>query len=450
MASQLFIAYTVGDRQTAGIVRTGLAKGGICSWAAFRDAPVGIDRNAAIQAAFDSSEACLVILSPYSDNEALTEQVKRAREREMPLFVLSLANVFPPYALAEVLRDATTVVADLTPSEAQIAYLVQTLQAALPQSFRDESLIAAEEAVAPMPAFPRTPPPEETASPAQSVLSPLTQPAAASEVLGALPEPTPVLFTPVASAPSQEAPLEIPTVAAVSPLPETSATAPMFTGEYGVPPARPAPVAVPAVPMLFDLSPTPPITPATIRTPARNRALLPILIGGGLALLAAFFGIALLIFHHLSFSDWKAFAPAGGEFTAWMPGSPLPQTRAGVGVAMVIYNSTDGKSQYIVSYFDLGAGTDLGETQQALDALKKLKVSTLQGTLAEEHNVTAGSQSGLEFILQKPQGVAMKDMRFRIFIINNRVFQLEAMGDEMALHSPDTDKFFDSFRAPGT
>src|SRR5438046_2088014 len=100
MASQVFIACTEGDRQSAAAVCAALERGGMRGWLAFRDVPVGVDTRTTALQAIETSAACLLILSPETKvSFALIEQVIRAREWRLPLFALRLGNPLPSPAL---------------------------------------------------------------------------------------------------------------------------------------------------------------------------------------------------------------------------------------------------------------------------------------------------------------------------------------------------------------
>jgi hypothetical protein len=147
--------------------------------------------------------------------------------------------------------------------------------------------------------------------------------------------------------------------------------------------------------------------------------------------------------------DWKEFTPPGGEFTILMPGSPVHNTRSDEGVVIQFYTSLEGTSQYAASYFDVEKVDVIANPIEVIDAIKKAKTEALRGTLAEERDITVGSKEGREFVIRNPQEIGVRDMRMRIFIVGNRVFQIFVMGDNSALHSPEAEKFFDSIHVPG-
>jgi hypothetical protein len=135
MASQIFIAHTESDRQTAALVCAALERGGMRGWLVFREVPIGVDTRTTALQAIETSAACVLILSSATDaNSALLEQVNRVREWGLPLIALRLGSLLPPPALQEALQTSLSVDADPAPSEPQLEPLVKTVRAALLRS----------------------------------------------------------------------------------------------------------------------------------------------------------------------------------------------------------------------------------------------------------------------------------------------------------------------------
>ncbi|HLK58579.1 MAG TPA: DUF4328 domain-containing protein [Chthonomonadaceae bacterium] len=189
-------------------------------------------------------------------------------------------------------------------------------------------------------------------------------------------------------------------------------------------------------------------TPYGLPALASGGPLYPILTAIGMLLLLGVIGGAVIGFQNRG-ADWKEYSPPMGEFTVLMPGDPKPQTQTDGGVTVHLFQSSDGTTQYVASYIDVGQGGPILNPQAVLDALKKAKAEGLEGELAEEQSVTVGSQQGEDYTLLHPHGPGMQNMRSRTFIVGNRLFQFMVMGDDTVLHGPDVDKFYNSIRVPG-
>jgi len=145
---------------------------------------------------------------------------------------------------------------------------------------------------------------------------------------------------------------------------------------------------------------------------------------------------------------WAEFSPPEGQFKVQMPGNPKHKTQADGDTPQQLYTSDDGASVYVVGYFDVGR-SPIANQWAALNALKQDKVQVLQGTLAEERDINVGAQAGQDYVVRNPRQSSSQDMRLRVFIVGNRVFQFIVMGHGTALHNANAEKFFESIYVPG-
>lgn len=441
MASQIFIAHTERDQQTAAAVCSALERNGMRGWLAFRDVPMGMDPRTALMQAIDASAACVLILSPQTDNAALIEQVRPAIQRELPLIALRLESTFPTQALAEALRSAASVYAGAIPSEAQLGLLVRETQNALARS--------------PQKAGPTATP----LSPQQNI-PPLSSPGYAPTASN----PAVPTVPPMASAPS---PPVVPPVGYTSPPPSVpvapasvpnppAASGPSYAGGYGGAPGG-APIGGPGVapPPGNYTPPNYPGYPQGAETnysasaaPKSSPSPLAIVAGLGGACILLLVIIAAVAFSKMhsdndtthSNGNWKTFTASDAGYSILMPGTPTPQTQYDGSTKVNMYVGADQGTQYIASYFEAPGA----EANSAFDILQKAKVDGLQGTLEDAHDVTLGSLHGRDFTVSNPQKPGVKDARFEVFLSNGRLFQFMIMGDKSALNGYDADRFFDS------
>ena len=139
--------------------------------------------------------------------------------------------------------------------------------------------------------------------------------------------------------------------------------------------------------------------------------------------------------------DWKEFTGPDGKFTVLMPGTPKEQSQPAPvpGLTVKMYMVDLGSSAFAVSTTDLPPGTPFDYTAGVQGAIQGY-----QGKLLSSTDVTIGGSKGKAFEAEiaKPKGYVSGQM----VVVNNRLYQLIAIGSNARTSNPDVQKFFDSFK----
>jgi hypothetical protein len=149
-------------------------------------------------------------------------------------------------------------------------------------------------------------------------------------------------------------------------------------------------------------------------------------------------------------TDWKTFAPEGGNFSVLMPGEPQDashtrKTPQGNLTSHLYLYSSKGTA-YAVSYLDRPASKDTATPEQILDSMRDAEVAKSGGKLLGTSSIKLPSGApGREIQVSITQGDGKHAMRDRIFLVNNRLYQVMAVVPSDQLDAPDTLKYLNSF-----
>jgi hypothetical protein len=149
--------------------------------------------------------------------------------------------------------------------------------------------------------------------------------------------------------------------------------------------------------------------------------------------------------------DWKEFAPAEGRFKALMPGTPKPyklDTESDFGKGVLHMNTVQaGKTMYGANYCDFPAEVKKAPLKQVYDSSRDGAVANLDGKLASENDIKLGDYSGREIQIDVAGGKQL--FRARVFLVDQRLYQVVVFGSKEAVTSKDAEKFLDSFKLTG-
>lgn len=150
-------------------------------------------------------------------------------------------------------------------------------------------------------------------------------------------------------------------------------------------------------------------------------------------------------------TPWQVFSPAGGSFSVLMPGAPVDRsheqkTTSGT-VSMHLYIYTTEDTAYAVSYVDRPAHKDASDGEKWLETVRDTEVAKSGGTLLSAATLKLGNTwPGRELQVRLRQGDGKRAMRDRLFLVNNRLYQVLVVLPEDKINTADTGKFIDSFQ----
>jgi hypothetical protein len=191
--------------------------------------------------------------------------------------------------------------------------------------------------------------------------------------------------------------------------------------------------------------------PASRKAPERKppkkkrKAALVLGILAGVALLAVAlcFGGGYWAWHSLTTKTWSEFTSTDGGFSASFPGKPKETTESGAEgntTHTFIVETNFGREAFAVSYLDTN---HIGD-----DSFLEL-LAGFEGTVKSKKPITLNGQSGLEFDIESSFSTTPLLIRNRMFLVNQRVFQVMVTAAKDTINSDDAKKFLDSFKLIG-
>jgi hypothetical protein len=160
------------------------------------------------------------------------------------------------------------------------------------------------------------------------------------------------------------------------------------------------------------------------------------------------FAIGLASVHAEDKPDWKEFASQEGRFKVLMPGTPKQDkfdTESDFGKGVLYMNSIAvGKTMYGANYCDFPAEIKKAPIKQVFDSSRDGAVANMQGKLAGEKDIKLGDYPGREIQIDVAGGKQL--FRARVYLVDQRLYQVVVMGTKEAATSKDADKFLDSFK----
>ena len=145
--------------------------------------------------------------------------------------------------------------------------------------------------------------------------------------------------------------------------------------------------------------------------------------------------------------EWKEFSSKDGRFTVLMPGTPEQEqadTESDFGKGVLHMNTVQaGKVMYGAHYCDFPAKIKKAPTQQVFDSSRDGAVDNLDGKLADEKEIKLGDYPGREIRIEVAGGKRL--FRVRVYLVDQRLYQVVVFGTKATATSKEADKFLDSF-----
>lgn len=141
-----------------------------------------------------------------------------------------------------------------------------------------------------------------------------------------------------------------------------------------------------------------------------------------------------------TYNGWIRFSPKGAGFVVMLPGEPKEDTDVKPNFTTHMYTVTVGKAIFLVGYGQYAPGVHL-DPQKELEANRDNFNKGLKATLLTSRSFELDGRVGLEFT-SETSGV---DLKSRVFLVDNKVFQLATLVFKGNDETRSVDRFLDSF-----
>ena len=146
--------------------------------------------------------------------------------------------------------------------------------------------------------------------------------------------------------------------------------------------------------------------------------------------------------------EWKEFASKEGRFKVLMPGIPKQnqvETESDFGKGILHMNVVQaGKTMYGANYCDFPAAIKKVPLKQLFDSSRDGAVANLEGKLANEKDIKLGEHPGREIQIDVANGKQL--FRVRVYLVDQRLYQVVILGTKEQATSKTADRFLDSFK----
>ncbi len=148
--------------------------------------------------------------------------------------------------------------------------------------------------------------------------------------------------------------------------------------------------------------------------------------------------------------DWKAFAPEGEGFSVLLPGTPIGETESQASALGVVESAwfdlerEGDKLAYRVRYDDYPPAIfGLFDGSQLLYARQKRIEHVVEGKIVDEEAISIDEYEGKQFTIELPDE---KLGLYRIFLIDQRIYQLTVKAAPQDISAGEVSQFLDSFK----
>jgi hypothetical protein len=150
-------------------------------------------------------------------------------------------------------------------------------------------------------------------------------------------------------------------------------------------------------------------------------------------------------------AEWKAFTSKEGKFKVLMPGTPKQEkldAESDFGKGVLHMNVVQlGKTMYGANYSDFPAEIKKFPIKQILDSSRDGAVDNLKGKLAKEKDIKLDKYPGREVQIEVGEGKQL--FRARVYLVDQRLYQVVVFGTKEEATSKEAEKFLDSFMLTG-
>jgi len=148
--------------------------------------------------------------------------------------------------------------------------------------------------------------------------------------------------------------------------------------------------------------------------------------------------------------EWKAFNSKEGNYEVQLPGTPRENrnsVKTSVGtvyVVLAVVPVNKGEGNYVVGFSELPEAVVKADSEaKRLDNARDGAIASVKGKLKSEKEVKLDGHSGRELDIEVGNGMLV---RARFYAVNNRLYQVMAVGSRDLVGSTDTGKFLNSFK----
>ncbi len=147
-------------------------------------------------------------------------------------------------------------------------------------------------------------------------------------------------------------------------------------------------------------------------------------------------------------TEWMEFVSKEGRFKVLMPGTPKQDkidTESDFGKGVLHMNvAQTGKTMFGANYCDFPAEIKKAPLKKVFDSSRDGAVANMEGKLASEKDIKFGQYPGREIQIEVAGGKGL--FRARVYLVEQRLYQVVIFGTPDEAGSKEADKFLDSFK----
>lgn len=162
--------------------------------------------------------------------------------------------------------------------------------------------------------------------------------------------------------------------------------------------------------------------------------------------------LCLLTVGALAAGQWKQFSSDQGKFSVYLPGEPKEQSQTvstPVGpLTLHMYLVEQGVgTAYVAAYADYDEKlVQLTSKETLLDGARDGQVKSVRGKLVSEKRIFLSGHPGRELKIQVTDKLYL---RSRLYLVENRLYQVLVVTHKGAIDGPDANRVLGSFKLTG-